>query len=105
MTISGGEPLIHAEYVSELLKAFKEEGIHTLIETSGQFDIEEIEALVLPYADSIYFDIKIIDTEAQNLIVHWRVDCRRLMNSHQTSGIKDVLKKHWKECKELFMQF
>ncbi len=61
VTLSGGEATLCIEYISLLLKRFKEEGIHTLLETAGLFDFDKFVKLLLPYLDMIYFDIKIID--------------------------------------------
>ncbi len=63
VTLSGGEPTLFMEFTSTLLRGFKEVGIHTLIETCCWFDYERFEALVLPFVDTIYADIKIIDSE------------------------------------------
>ena len=61
VTLSGGEPTLHIDFISALLKRLKEEGIHTLLETAGMFDLEKFEELLLPYVDMIYYDIKFID--------------------------------------------
>ena len=61
VTLSGGEPLLHMEFVTELLKQIKAEGIHTLIETSGVFNFQTFEKLILPYTDTVYMDIKLLD--------------------------------------------
>jgi pyruvate formate lyase activating enzyme len=61
VTLSGGEPLLHVAYLSELLKSLKNNGIHTLIETSGFFDMARFKALILPFTDAVYFDIKLMD--------------------------------------------
>ncbi len=61
VTLSGGEPTLPTEFISKLLKRFKKEGVHTLIETAGLFDLKKFESLILPYVDMIYFDIKFID--------------------------------------------
>ena len=42
LTISGGEPTLQAEFVTELLKTVKSEGFHTCLDTSGFVDIEKI---------------------------------------------------------------
>ncbi len=63
VTISGGEPTLFIEFTSSLLRSFKEVGIHTLIETCCWFDYDNFESLILPYVDSVYADIKIIDSE------------------------------------------
>ncbi len=66
VTLSGGEPTLFMDYCSEILKRLKEEGIHTLVETCGQFDYKRFEKKILPFADMIYFDIKFIDADTHN---------------------------------------
>jgi len=61
VTLSGGEPLLYMDFASELLKRLKVEGINTLIETCGLFDMKKFESLILPYTDIIYMDIKFVD--------------------------------------------
>lgn len=63
VTFSGGEPTLNIEFLSQSAKAFKEQGIHVLLETSGQFHYEKFIELVYPYVDLIYFDIKLMDKE------------------------------------------
>lgn len=62
MTVSGGEPLMQPELTTALLKAAKEKGISTAIETSG-FAPEKVIASVLPYTDLFLFDFKESDPE------------------------------------------
>ncbi len=62
VTLSGGEPAMHMEYAARLLRALKENGVHTLIETCGYFEFGEFETMLLPYLDTVYFDVKIIDS-------------------------------------------
>lgn len=61
ITLSGGEPLMHADFAAELLKACREAGIKTAIETNLSFPWDQIEKLV-PWLDEIYFDIKLFDS-------------------------------------------
>jgi len=63
VTVSGGEPTINMAYTSELLKGLKNEGISVLVETCGFFNYDSFMELIYPYADMIYYDIKIIDSE------------------------------------------
>ncbi len=62
-TLSGGEPTLFMEFVSSLLQSLKEENIHTLLETCCWFDFDKFESLILPFVDTIYADIKLIDSE------------------------------------------
>ncbi|MFI5340352.1 MAG: glycyl-radical enzyme activating protein [Candidatus Methylomirabilales bacterium] len=63
VTISGGEPLLQAAFVAELLKACRRHGIDTAIETCGHAPWEDF-ALVLAHTDTVLFDIKHVDTIA-----------------------------------------
>ncbi len=62
VTISGGEPTMQINFLLELLKALKLQGIHTAIETCGYFNENLISDLV-KYVDLFLFDIKLIDTK------------------------------------------
>ena len=64
VTLSGGEPTLCMEFTSQLLKALKQQNIHTLMETCGYFDLDKFMNILYPYVDTIYFDIKIIDSIA-----------------------------------------
>jgi pyruvate formate lyase activating enzyme len=64
VTLSGGEPTIHMEYVSELLQQLKSNGIHTLLQTAGLFPFGKFMQLVYPHLDMIHFDLKLFDAEA-----------------------------------------
>jgi pyruvate formate lyase activating enzyme len=61
VTLSGGEPTLYMDFSSALLKRFKAEGIHTLVETCGFFDMGRFETDLLPWIDTVYLDIKMID--------------------------------------------
>lgn len=62
ITLSGGEPLLQADFAMELLREAKSRGLSTAIETSGYTDFSSIEK-VFPYVDFIHYDIKVIDSE------------------------------------------
>ena len=53
VTFSGGEPFLQSDFLIDLLKACKEKGIHTAIETSLYTDLENVQK-AFPYLDSIY---------------------------------------------------
>ena len=58
VTISGGEPLSHHDFVLALLLLAKAEGIHTCIETSGFGDKKKLLSLA-KHTDLFLFDYKI----------------------------------------------
>ncbi len=60
VTLSGGEVLLQPEFALELLKRFKEAGLHTCVDTAGQGDTEGLKRL-FPYVDLFYFDLKHTD--------------------------------------------
>jgi pyruvate formate lyase activating enzyme len=66
VTISGGEVLLQADFAAEVLKECKLRGIDTAIETSLYSDFIEVEKL-LPYLDSLYVDLKIMNEEIHNI--------------------------------------
>ncbi len=63
MTISGGEPFMQSEFLIELLKAAKKEGLHTCVETSGASHIDNMIAAA-EYTDIFLYDIKMMPGEA-----------------------------------------
>ena len=60
VTLSGGECLLQASFCGELLKALKQNGIHTAVDTCGDVPREAINA-VLAYTDIFLYDIKALD--------------------------------------------
>ena len=66
VTFSGGEPLIQSEFLSEMLKLCKKEGIHTCLDTSGyvrgNFDD------ILQNTDLVLYDVKAITPESYRQI-------------------------------------
>lgn len=63
MTVSGGEPLMQGEFLIELLRAARAEGIGTAIETSG-FGTKALLSEVAKYTDLFLFDIKESNADA-----------------------------------------
>ena len=62
VTVSGGEPLTHADFVAELFALCRGEGIHTCVETCGCVPQAAFEK-VLSLTDTFYFDLKLMDSE------------------------------------------
>lgn len=63
VTVSGGEPLLQAEFVTELFKELKELGIHTALDTAGSIPLSPAIKELLKYTDLVLLDIKHIDDE------------------------------------------
>lgn len=63
VTVSGGEPLLQAEFVTELFKSLKGLGIHTALDTAGSIPISNQIKELLKYTDLVILDIKHIDDE------------------------------------------
>jgi len=62
VTFSGGEPLRQPRFLSALLRACREQGIRTAIDTSGLAPREELLAATA-LADLVLFDLKLIDEQ------------------------------------------
>ncbi len=67
ITLSGGEPLLQAEFSAELLKLLKEKGINTAVDTCLFASRESLDK-VLPYADTFLVDIKAIDRDVHKAL-------------------------------------
>jgi len=63
VTFSGGEPLVQAGFLTELLKACRARRIHTAIETSG-YAPSGVFREVLELVDLLLYDIKLVDDAA-----------------------------------------
>jgi pyruvate formate lyase activating enzyme len=61
-TLSGGEPLIHIDFVEELLKKLKDNNIHTAVDTCGAVSFENLRR-ASKYTDLFLYDIKLMDDE------------------------------------------
>ena len=73
ITVSGGEPLLQIDFLTELFKKAKENGIHTTLDTSGNpFTREEPFFSkfneLMQYTDLILLDIKHIDDEQHKIL-------------------------------------
>ena len=62
VTFSGGECMLQIDFLLEILKKCKENGIHTAIDTAGNISFGSFEK-ILPYTDLFLYDIKIINSE------------------------------------------
>ena len=62
VTFSGGECMLQIDFLCEILKKCKENGIHTAVDTAGYIPFENFEK-ILPYTDLFLYDIKCFDNE------------------------------------------
>ena len=65
VTISGGEPLAQQDFLIELLTALKAGGIHTAIDTAGNFDITDkiksYQNILIDNCEEIYDELRNIN--------------------------------------------
>ena len=62
VTLSGGEPLLQSAFALDLLQACKERGLHTVIQTAGNYPYETLQPL-LNYTDMIMYDLKAMNPQ------------------------------------------
>lgn len=62
VTFSGGEPMLHPEYLAEILRLCREAGLHTAVDTAGCVPFSNFE-MVMPWANLFLYDIKLWDEE------------------------------------------
>ena len=78
MTLSGGEPFFQGEFALELLKAAKEKGLHTAVETCGMVPSEVIREAA-KYVDVFLYDCKATDSELHKKVTG--ADPRQIMEN------------------------
>lgn len=62
VTFSGGECLLYADFLHDLISGLKKIGVHTAIQTSGYAEESQF-MKVLSVVDYVMFDLKIMDRE------------------------------------------
>ena len=62
LTFSGGECMLQIDFLFEILKKCKENGIHTAVDTAGYIPWESFKK-ILPYTDLFLYDIKAMNNE------------------------------------------
>jgi len=67
VTVSGGEPLMQPEFLMELFKLCRENGIQTALDTSGYIFSEKAKK-VLELVDMVLLDIKQINPERYKIL-------------------------------------
>ena len=74
-TFSGGEALLHVDFLREALPLCKENGVHTAIDTAGNVPWTAFQA-VLPHTDIFLFDVKFM---SEDLHRRWTLASNRLL--------------------------
>jgi len=67
VTVSGGEPLMQPEFLMELFKLCRENGIQTALDTSGYIFSDKVKK-VLELVDMVLLDIKHINPERYKIL-------------------------------------
>ncbi len=101
LTISGGEPLLQAEFVAEIFKRAKAENIHTCLDTNGFIapDAPILDEL-LPTVDLVMLDIKHLHEQKHKDLTAQKIDkpiafAHRLANENIRTWIRQVLLDDW----------
>lgn len=87
VTFSGGEPLLQSNFIIEVAKLLKKEGIHIALDTSGvgNGDYEEI----LKYVDLVLLDIKHTNSNSYKELTGMSIDeSLKFINALNKSGKK-----------------
>jgi pyruvate formate lyase activating enzyme len=84
ITVSGGEPLLQADYVEYLFKLCHEAGITTAMETCGEVS-PEVFKRVLQHVEFVFFDLKSID-EQKHMTLTGKRNWQILDNARMIAG-------------------
>ncbi len=73
VTFTGGDPLLHAEFLVQVAKKCKEEGISITIDTSGFLLSDKVKELY-KYVDLVLLDIKSFDSAVYKTVTGRNID-------------------------------
>ena len=62
VTFSGGECMLQLDFLADILKKCKEQGVHTAVDTAGHVPFSHFQR-ILPYTDLFLYDIKCYSSE------------------------------------------
>lgn len=62
VTFSGGECMLQIDFLAEILKKCKEQGIHTAVDTAGNLPWEYFEKII-PFTDLFLYDVKAVNEQ------------------------------------------
>ena len=100
VTVSGGEPLLQAEFIAELFRLLKAEGIHTALDTSGvTFDKDNPQSVekhlsVLRYTDLVLLDIKHIDEDEHKALTGFSNENTLAFARYLSKNVKKMWIRH-----------
>ncbi|MDD3310486.1 MAG: pyruvate formate-lyase-activating protein [Dysgonamonadaceae bacterium] len=108
VTLSGGEPLMQAEFVREFFLLCREQGIHTALDTSGALFSQSV-CDALDAADLVMLDIKSIDTEQYKALTGAKITntlkCLNYLEEKQIpTWIRHVLVPGWTDNDQLLQK-
>jgi pyruvate formate lyase activating enzyme len=88
VTVTGGEPLMQAEFVREYFALCQADGIHTALDTSGIF-VSDAALSVLDHTDLVLLDIKTLNKELHKRLTGLNGDSPlQFLDELQKRGIK-----------------
>ena len=95
VTVTGGEPLMQPEFISEIFYRCQQLGIHTALDTSGYVKLATAK-LVLDYVDLVLLDIKSFDRQIYHQVTQVSLEptlefARYLNKINQPTWIRFVL--------------
>lgn len=89
VTFSGGECMLQIDFLSEILRECKTEGIHTAVDTAGNVPFSYFER-ILPFTDLFLYDIKAISADKHKEETGTD-NARILENAKRLSGKSKIL--------------
>ena len=92
ITLSGGEPILQADFAREIFSLSKEAGINTCLDTSGSILNDKVKAL-LRLTDRVLLDIKYTDDESYRKYAGCSIDApMSFLKYLEEKGIKTTLR-------------
>lgn len=95
ITVSGGEPLLQIDFVTEFFRLAKEKKVHTVLDTSGNsFSMEESFLSkfdkLMEYTDLVMLDLKEMNSDKHKTLTKWGNENILQMARHMSELGKDM---------------